>query len=164
MLTSNNEVVAKPADGAHIYNGDTFIMPSYCLFHNYNAVKKAMGHILQRSYERPYHWYYLTFKPFNKNYERDMDFYKTKGLDHCRKKVGKVKAYIMTKEIKAAKVHINMIVVTDRPLSAELHEKQTNKYFIYCQKCINRFDTFEYIIKESKSRYFKKYEDYVFHG
>lgn len=164
MTTSNDVSLVKREAGAPTIDGDDFIMPNYCLFHNYNSVKKAMGHIIQRTYERPNEWYFLTFKPFNKNYERDLDWYTTKGLDHCRKRVGKVKAYIMTREIKATKVHINMIVVTDRPLSDELHEKQTNRYFIYCQKCINRFDTFEYIIKESKSRYFNKYVDYVFHG
>lgn len=156
-----NGVEAKPIDGAYSII-DTFKMPNRCLFHNYDSMIRTMGHIIQRSYERPLKWYFLTFKPFNSTYEKNIEFYSIGGFDHCRKKVGKVRTLIMTREINAAKIHINMICVSDRPLSDLLHEKKTNRYFIYCQECTDRQDTFKYIIKESKQRYFYKFKDYVY--
>jgi len=136
-------------------------MPTKRLFSNYNKISKELCHIVERSYEDPEEWYFLTFKPFNKNYDRDIDFYCTKGLDHSRKKIGKVSAYIMTREIYAQKVHINMLCVSARPLDLLFHNKKTNKYYIYAEKCNDRRQVFQYIIKESKTRNFIKYKDYV---
>jgi len=160
-----NEVEAKPEDEAIIYNGELYIvMPTRSLLSNYLEVKRATGHLIQRSYELPDLWYLITFKPFSKNYERDLAWYKYKCFDHCRKKVGKVKVCVMTREINAAKIHVNMLVCSDRPLESLLHEKQTNKYFIYCQECISKYDSYEYIIKESHQRVFKHNIDYQYYG
>jgi len=164
METCPNVVEAKPEDEAIILMDNYYIMPTRSLLSNYLAVKRATGHLIERSYELPYKWYLITFKPFNKNYERDLDFYKNKCFDHCRKKVGTVKAYVMTREVDAAKVHVNMLVCTDRLLEPLLHEKQTNRYFIYCQECKNRHDAYEYIIKESHTRMFYKHKDIIWYG
>lgn len=135
-------------------------VPPMCLFRNYLSIESKVGHITERTYESPFKWYFITFKPFNSTYLKHLDFYKSKGLDHCRKKVGKVKAYIMTKEIMAEKQHINMLCVCDRPLDSLLHEKKTSKYMIFAEEAQDRDRVLQYIIKESKQRYFRRYEDY----
>ncbi len=161
-MSHSNRLEPKVLEDASIYN-EPFKIPSYCMFHNYVSIMNKCCYIVDRSYERLYKWFYLTFKPFNSTYEKYNDFYQTKGFDHCRKKLGKVGAYIITREIRARKTHINILCVTTRDLSKELHEKKTNKYFIYCQESISRHDTLHYILKESKERYFKEYKDYTFH-
>jgi len=163
MFPSKNGIESKTEDGALYSNEDEYIeIPKECLFHNYSKVYKQVGHLVRRSYERPHKWFMLTFKPFIKTYEKDINFYISKGFDHVRKKVGKVDAFIMTREINAAKVHINMLCCTTRALDIELHEKQTNKYFIYCQPCIDRHCALEYILKESRTRFFYEYIDYQY--
>lgn len=156
-------VEPKVLDEAHIYNIVPFKMPNHCLFRNYNALKDKLRYITDRSYELPYKWFFLTFKPFNSTYEKNHEFYQKKGIDHIRKKLGKVEAYIITKEIQAEKTHINVLCVSKRDLPKELHGKKTNRYYIYCQECINRHDSLNYILKESKTRYFNEYEDYTSH-
>jgi len=153
--TSGNNILSDDED---------YIRPVHRLFENYRHVQSTVKHLVERSYEKPFKWYYLTFKPFNKNYEKDLDFYNRKGFDHVRKKIGKVSASIMTREITAKKIHINVLCCTDRPIDM-LHQMKTNKYFIYCQECPGPEDrrlVLEYILKESKSRYFHEHLDYQY--
>lgn len=165
MSTLSDGIVSKIQDGANIYNTDNFIMPKYNLMSDYNKVLSELHYITDRSYEHPYRWFFLTFKPFNKTYSKYHDFYQKKGLDHCRLYIRKhVKSYIMTKEIDATKTHINALVVSDKDLLSLLHEDKTNKYFIFCEECIDRHNTLKYIIKESHTRYFYKFKDYVHLG
>ncbi len=161
-MSHPNEVESKTLDGAYKYNG-TFIMPNYNLMSNYFQTIRDVEWITRRSYENPFKWYFLTFKPFNSTYDIHLDFYENRCLDHCRKKLGKVEAYIMTRETKATKTHVNILCVTTRPLEQELMNKKTNRYYIYCKESICRHDCLRYIFKESKSRNFKEYTDYVFH-
>lgn len=154
-------VVATPQDEAYNLIEREDVTPNHCLFRNYNRLEKQYGHLAKRTYEVPLRWYFLTFKPFDKNYERDIEEYLYKGFDHCRKKIGKVEILIMTREIEAKKVHINVLCASDRRLDTLLHQKHTNRYFIYCQECVSAWDTFKYIFKESNARYFHKYLDYV---
>lgn len=139
--------------------------PTFCHFHNYHSICYDYYYIVNRTYEEPFRWYFLTFKPFDKPYEKDPVFYHKKGLEHCRKKVGKTEAYFYTREIKASKVHINALVLSSSDLSI-LHEKQTNKYFIYSVQIPNmdRFKVFDYIFKESRERYFNKYIDFAIYS
>lgn len=137
--------------------------PTFCHFHNYHSICYDYYYIVSRTYEKPFKWYFLTFKPFDKGYIKDNLFYQKKGIDHARKKIGRVEAYYITREIKATKTHINALVCSDRDLSG-LHEKKTNKYFIYCEEVKNRFDVFEYIFKESKERYFNKNIDFAIYS
>lgn len=162
-MPPSKNVESKTEDEAtHIIDGS--IVPTQCLFRNYTRLRNTYDHIITRSYELPDSWYFLTFKPFDKHYERDLEFYTRKGLDHCRKKIGKVKAYIITREIQATKIHINVLCVTDRNL-LKLHEKKTNKYFIHCQALgrsqRDRDHVLGYILKESKTRFFRNFDDYV---
>jgi hypothetical protein len=161
MTDPLNIDVPKVIVEAPIYREPHYNIPKHCLFHNHDIVKSNVSHIIERSYELPEKWYFITFKPFNKNYEKNIELYTTKCLDHCRKKLGKVSAYIMTREIKATKIHVNILCVTDRPLVKLLHGKKTYRYYIYCQEASSKRDSLEYIIKESKERYFYKYVDYV---
>ena len=161
---------AEPVAGATIYNDDYTdcddgtVIPRHCVFHNYHSVHAMVKPYVDRSYERPFRWFYLTFKPYNKNYERDIDFYLRKGFDYARKKIGKVKFFTMTREINAKKVHLNVLCCTDRPLE-KLHNQKTNKYFIHCQECPRMLDrqlVLDYILKEARTRYFHKYIDYQY--
>lgn len=163
-----NGVEAEPEDGDLIYNSDYhtdddgIIIPTHCVFHNYHTVHARVCHLTDRSYEIPHNWYFIVFAPFNKNYERDIKFYQYKGLDHVRKKIGRVKCMIMTREINAKKVHINALVCTTRNLQDELKEMKTNKYSIYCKKAIDRRKALVYMLKEARTRYFHEYIDYQY--
>lgn len=161
-MSHSNEVVSKTSDGAHIHM-DTFKMPNYNIMNNYARLMRDICYITMRTYERPHKWFFLTFKPFNSTYDDNFDFYQNKCLDHCRKKLGNVDAYIITRETKATKTHVNILCVTTRALGNELNEAKTNRYYIYCKEARCRHDCLRYILKESKTRYFKKYIDYVFH-
>lgn len=162
-MSHSNEVEAKPSDRVHYSNG-TFKMPNYNMMSNYFRLINDISHIVRRSYEKPFKWYFLTFTPFNSTYEKNLEWYQTKCIDHCRRKLGKVEAYIMTREKKATKTHINILCVTTRDLRKELDGAKTNRYYIYCKESICRHDCIRYILKESKTRYFKEYIDYVFHA
>jgi len=161
MLPSNG-VAALAQDEAYIYNGDhEMVMPTRSILSNYNRVKLATSYLIGRSYEQPCRWFLVTFKPFSKNYEKDLIFYKYGCMDHCRKKLGRdISCYVMTREIDATKVHVNILCCTKRDLESELHDKKTNRYYIYAQECNNRHDTFEYIIKESHTRVMHSKIDY----
>jgi len=138
--------------------------PTHCYFHNYNEVYNSVRYLVDRTYEKPYLWYFMTFKPFNKNYDVNLKWYRNKGFDHVRKKIGKVKCYIMTKEIMAKKAHINVLCVSERPLDTFLHDTNTKYYRIFCDPCRNRHAALDYIIKESHHRYFTQMLDYQFKG
>jgi len=162
--TSGNNIWEQHLVDNILSDDEDYIRPVHRLFENYRHVQAEVKHLVERSYEKPFKWYYLTFKPFNKNYEKDLDFYNRKGFDHVRKKIGKVSASIMTREITAKKIHINVLCCTDRPIDM-LHQMKTNKYFIYCQECPGPQDrrlVLEYILKESKSRYFHEHLDYQY--
>ena len=160
-MSHPDEVVPKEIDGALEYN-DTFKRFKTNVMSNYFLVRNDVSYITGRTYELPYRWFLLTFKPFNRTYDDNFDFYQNKCIDHCRKKLGKVAAYIITREIKATKTHVNILCVTKRALSIELHEKKTNRYFIYCKEAYDRHICLEYILKESRTRNFTKYIDYAF--
>jgi len=167
-MTDYNVVEAEPEDGDLIYNAnytdedDGVDIPPYCVFHNYRSVHARVCHLTERSYEMPNKWYFIVFAPFNKNYEKDIKFYLNNGLDHVRKKLGKVKCLIMTREISAKKVHINVLCCTSRALDQELKDQKTNKYSIYCKKAIDRRKALVYILKEARTRYFHEYIDYQY--
>lgn len=152
-----------PRDEANNIMATNAIVPSYCLLHNYIELKRELSHLVERSYERPYKWYFMVFKPFDKSYERDYDFYQsTASFDHIKKKLGAVSFYLFTREIFAAKTHVNVLVCSKRDLSS-LHDKKTNKFWIFSKPAKERRDVFEYIIKESKIRRFKPKLDYRYY-
>lgn len=110
--------------------------------------------------------YYLVFKPLNRPYEIDPEWFKFKSLDRCRKLL-KCSDYFLTREINATKVHINALVYSTRDMVNEFHEKtRLNKFFIHCEELKtkeHRDNVLNYITKESSTREFLKYRDYISH-
>lgn len=96
----------------------------------YYGIKNAIS-IVKRSHEKPIKTFYLVFKPFNKLYDKSFN-----AIDHVRKRIGlnhKYESLIITREINATKVHYNVLVFTKDDMM-DLHDRQTNKYKIYCQE------------------------------
>jgi len=158
------KAVTESIGEAHNIMDTVYSMPNNCLFRNYQLIYDKLRYIVDRTYEDPFKWYFITFKPFNNTYEKNIDFYTHKGIDHCRKKLGKVDAYIFTRETDAMKTHINCLCVSNRDLSNLLHEKKTNKYFIYCKETDDRTAVLKYILKEAKHRRFEQFIDYTYHS
>lgn len=123
-----------------------------------------MEAIIRRSYERPIQWYYIVFKPYNAPYGRDPDFFKVKGLDKCRKILRAPQAYILTRETDAEKVHVNMLVATSQDLLSLHDQSYCSKYKLSVQSLRTLGDrrrVLTYLLKESKTRTFIKYLDYI---
>jgi len=121
------------------------------LMNNYNRLKSWP--IVRRSFESPTQLFYLTFKPFNKKYDPNIDY-----MDQVRKKLGTGHvAVIITREINATKVHYNCMVFTNKPdMVKNFHDKHTARHKIYCKqiKMMDKYKVHHYIIYESQTRYF----------
>ncbi len=107
--------------------------------------------------------YFLVFKPFNKSYLKDPDWYRIKGIDAIRKSINS-SAYFITREIKAAKVHINMLCYDTRDLSKLDGKNRLNRYRVFSTKINSKTErdkVLNYITKESTDRQFTKYLDYL---
>lgn len=119
--------------------------------------------ILDRSYEGS-KWYFVCFKPFNKAYEKNKEWFAIKGLDHCRKLFKRPQAYLLTRETDATKVHINALVCTSQDVTS-LHETSyCNKYKLHAVELLTKGDRrriLTYITKEMVSRTFIKYLDFL---
>lgn len=130
----------------------------------YNTMVTNTRHLVDRSYEDG-RWYYATFVPLNKAYEKDEDWFKVKGLSKCRDLFKKPDVVIMTREIlNCKKVHINALVYTS--IKPKLNNKSTycNKYYVHLQICDTLHDrrtVLFYIIKETRKRTFVRYLDYI---
>lgn len=112
--------------------------------------------IVRRSYEDTT-LHYLVFKPFNSNYDPGFN-----GIEHIRKYLSGRKIYpaamIITREITSAKVHYNLMMWVCEDHDFYLEGKQTSRYRISHQIVTTQKDKYnvhEYIIKESKHRYFE---------
>lgn len=121
---------------------------------------------LQRTYENS-KWYFIVFKPYNKPYLKDPEWYQHKAVDKardwCRKKCHD---YYVTREILATKTHSNALVVSSLDLLEKYHGKSCyNKYKMHVSELPNmgdRMRVLDYITKESKDRPYKLYADYYF--
>lgn len=118
-----------------------------------------------RSYEM--NCYFLCFKPYNKTYDSNLNWYNTKALDATRKLIQRfgAKAYLITKEIFASKTHFNAIVYSEQDLVGLFNEKnRLNKFRCYAHRLAgptDRHKVINYITKERKLRSFKLYSDYL---
>lgn len=120
--------------------------------------------VVSRTYESPVQWYFVVWKPFNRAYEKDPDFFRVKGLDKCRQMFKKPNAYVVTRETESTKVHINAVVATSQPLDAKHETSYCNKYKVHVQRLStlgDRLDVLSYITKENRDRSFTKYLDYL---
>lgn len=124
---------------------------------------RAYRKILSRTYESPLKWYFLVFAPLDKAYNTDPLWFTTKGLDACRKKVTSAESFFITKEVKATKVHINALVLSDKPLD-EFNGKflSRSRYRIWSAACLDRKSVFDYITKEFKTREPILFKDYLY--
>ena len=131
------------------YERHEFKIPLKSLFTNYYRL--ASWEILPCIRDSERKIYYLVFSPKNKRYNPNRDF-----TDHIRKKMGKYNQLIITREIYATKIHYNVLVTSDDDKS-RMHDTQDSTFYIVSKvvrnEDVNRVH--QYIIKESKKRYFK---------
>lgn len=127
-------------------------------------LKSLFQYDLERTHEHPYYWYYLVFSPMNKPYEADPEWFEFKGLDKVRSKYSNYLAYIATRETKATKTHINLLILTQQDLLKQNGKKCFHKYHIHAQKLglspNNRDAVLSYMTKEFQTKYAVKYLDY----
>lgn len=145
-----NSIGICPMNNTEGIVNEGWVTPKYNMMNNYYL--QASWRVIGNYLNCVGNIYYLVFKPKNKNYDPKKNL-----IDHVRKKVGKYSVIIITREIDATKVHYNVLVRTSEELS-HLHDHQDSRFMISCQLVPNRkkdLDTVhEYIIKESKTRYF----------
>lgn len=122
--------------------------------------------IVDRTYEKPLYWYFLTFKPLDKPYKKDKNWFLFKGMEKVKDKLRGCETLFLTRETMAVKVHINALVCTKQDLT-KLHNKVCyHKYKIYCDKLYeasNRKRVLKYMCKEIGERKFEKYLDYLYY-
>ncbi len=111
-------------------------------------------------------WYYLVFKPLDAPYAKDKDWFKYKGIDKCRQKLGSHTRSLLTREIMdCAKVHINAMVYGPIKIYDLNNKIAFNKYKILCVVINDTLDdrkrVLKYMLKETKKRSFKLYKDYL---
>lgn len=116
-----------------------------------------------RTYESPYEWYLVVFKPYNDKYLKDPEWFKVKAMDACRKMFRSPREVYMTREIEANKVHINAVVCTSQELLHRHEKTYCNKYKLHVswlERRADRENALAYIQKEAYKRPFTKYLDY----
>lgn len=123
--------------------------------------------LIQRSYEAPYSWYYVTFKPFNDSYQAHEQRYQNcLGIvsDYCRTKAD---LGILSRETISSKTHVNAILVSCNDL-LRLHgtniTKRGLKYKLHVDLLLtypDRHRVLMYMFKESKERQFILYTDHM---
>lgn len=124
--------------------------------------QSAMYTVIGRTYDNPKKWYFVVAKPFNDAYAKHFAWYEHKGLDAIKKKIGKADVIIGTKEIKAAKVHVNFLVCCDSLPFEDGCNTRKYKLAVYELAHIgDRERVLAYILKESEDRTFVQYSDYV---
>lgn len=118
---------------------------------------------IQRSYESPYYWYQVVFKPFDNKYDANPEWFRDKSLDYAFKYFKRAQVKIVTREVNASKIHINALVCTDRPL---VHGRNLNRHKLYVSRLPDigsRLRVFDYMVKERFDRPFYHYKDYNYH-
>jgi len=130
---------------------------------DYDIIWSCYKDQLSRSYPDPLGWYYLTFKPMDKPYETDFEWFKLKQLHKVYDKFRPLcKIMWLTRETEETKIHINLLIYSEHDLT-DWHEKIFfNRSKVWCKQipCIHRFTVFKYIHKEAKIREFKYNLDY----
>lgn len=134
---------------------------------NASSLYSIYLHFCKRSYEEPYNWYYLVFKPYNDTYSV---LTYAKGLnktgDYLRNKVT-AGLGILSREIESEKIHINALMCVPDDLT-EWHNKNCYfkglKYKLYVQKLDtyeHRINVLAYMFKEANDRDFVLYLDHM---
>lgn len=118
-------------------------------------------HIVASTYELPHKWYFLVFAPLDASYDKNPDWFAVKGIEYVRKRFKRPEAYIVTREIVAKKVHINVLICTSEDLLLQHGKIVSHKYRIFAEVCKDRHKVHKYITKEAMTREFKRYLDYM---
>lgn len=124
-------------------------------------------HLIRRSYEEPFKWYFVVFSPYDDPYNRNPDWFKVKGMDTCRLLFKKPQVNIMTREIlDCQKIHVNALVCTDQLLQDG--QNYRNKYRLFVKQLYTQHDresVLAYIGKEKTLRKpYLKYLDWYTYG
>lgn len=118
---------------------------------------------VHRTYEDG-QWYYIVFKPFNKPYEEDKEWFVHKCVDSVTKWArSKSKTFYVTREIESVKVHGNLLLHSLTDLLKYQGKSCYNKYRMEVRLAptlCDRLNVLTYMQKESLKRPFKKYLDY----
>lgn len=173
-------IVSDPTTDANINNWASIISREIELINRRGRILPKMAindckTIMNRSHEHPLHFFYITFKPFNKNYDKDYD-----GMTEVKKRIQKeeYESVIITREIKATKIHYNALIWSASDLDLKMHSKWTKRYKIFATRVglisLHRKDllgykdecmrVFDYVMKESCERTFVKNLDYYTHS
>ena len=110
--------------------------------------------------------YLVTFKPYDETYKDNLQWYRKKALDACRKKLGKLKFFFIVKEVFAPKEHIHALVSPCEGNDLmKLHKKSfVGKMFIDVRRVgstpLDKLRTLRYIVKECPFRCWTRYNDY----
>lgn len=123
-------------------------------------------HFIKRSYEEPYKWYYIVFKPFNDTYDINKYQY---PLGTCSDYIRSMSDSfgISTREIDSNKIHVNSLMVSTRDMLS-LHgrniTKRGLKYKLHVEHVSSlehRMNVLSYMFKEADEREFVIYKDHV---
>lgn len=128
-------------------------MELYNLFHS----------IISRTYEEPYQYYFVIFKPYDDPYNRDPSWFKYKGIDKCRQLFKTPQYLLLTREVDAKKIHVNALVCTDQDLMKRHNTSYCKRYkltVIHSPTILSRENRATYMLKEHKIRPFTKYIDF----
>jgi len=132
----------------------------------YDSLIRTYSALTSRTYEQPFDWYYICFKPFNDSYGPKYDDCIGRLYDWIRPKSC---LSIITKEILATKIHANALVVSDKDLLAldgTNIQKRGLKYKLsvtLIEGRGHRDNVLRYIFKEALHREYKIYSDYTTH-
>lgn len=120
---------------------------------------------VNRTYEDG-QWYYVVFKPYNKPYEKDPDWYWNYAVDKAKRwGFRNSKTFIVTRERDAAKVHANVLIHSHQDLLRYQDKSVYNKYRLHVSLLegkADRLNVLNYITKEAKVYSFKLYQDYYY--
>lgn len=154
-----------PNDSVAKVDSNTISIPNYRLFSNYHQCMRDVMPYLRRCYESPINCYYLVAVPLCAKYEKNKALYTNKCLDLVRKSFKDPEDYVLTREVNATKVHVNVLIWTKEDVVKRFHQKVVGKYGYHVQvvpHISDRIRVMEYMFKEAKTRNFYKYIDYVY--
>lgn len=115
--------------------------------------------------------WFIVASPYNRNYNKKQRFYQRNCFDYLRKyfDLRLPQKYLMTKEVNAAKTHVNILIIDyDSETDWFLYDNiNTPNYRYSVQEVDDRQNServLAYMIKESHERRFSKYSDFVYNN
>jgi len=137
---------------------------------NFNEMLEIISLWLQDLFLKNTRIFYIVCKPYNSNYAANPKLFQKGCFDYLRKYFGFTKnhLYFMTKEVNAAKTHVNILYVqnnlNDETDMFYYENSKTKNYKYSVQEVSSQLDAVRvltYMIKESHVRRFNLYSDYI---